>query len=205
MIRRQLALIVALTLLAAGLRIYHLSRSPLDGDEAFAVRYWAASPTETLTTLAAQEPHPIGTFLLFWAWKSLVGGSEFAMRSLSMLINLFGVAAMFALAWHLFQDIRLASVGALLWAIDPFQIAHAQDARNYAIWASLSVLTLWLLVRAVDTNRRRDWALYAIAVTGGLYIFFAEVSVVAVHFFYLLIFRRRALRGWVITMLVVGI
>ena len=161
--RASLVILVTLVLLACGLRVYHLGLFPFRGDEAFAVRYWAAPPTDILNPLnglAWQEPHPFGTFFGFWAWKSLVGSSEFAMRVLPALVNLLGVPAMFALGRRLLHDERAALFGAFLWAVNPNQLWHAQDVRNYALWAGLSAVTVWLLLRASDSGRRRDWVLY---------------------------------------------
>ncbi len=196
----SLAILVGLVLLACGLRIYHLGVSPFRGDEAFAVRYWAAAPAEVLNGLAWQEPHPFGAFFSFWAWKSLVGSSEFAMRMLPVLVNLLGVPAMVALGRRLLHDERAALIGALLWAVNPNQLWHAQDVRNYALWAGLSAVTFWLLLRASDSNQRLDWALYVVSAVLTLYLFFTEIFVVVVHGLYMLIFGRRALRAWIGTM-----
>src|SRR5258708_13296163 len=78
-----LIVLILLLLLAYMLRLHDLGASSLRGDEAFAIRYWAQSPATILQTLAGTEPHPLGTFTLFCAWKSLLGDSDFAMRMLS--------------------------------------------------------------------------------------------------------------------------
>src|SRR5262245_22312367 len=117
--RLSLRNVVILTLLAFILRIHFLGASPYRGDEAFTVRYWAAPPTEVLSDLAWKEPHPLGIFFAFWGWKSLVGDSEFAMRMLSVLANLLGVAAMYALTRRLLNSRTIALTSAFLWSINP--------------------------------------------------------------------------------------
>src|SRR5689334_11348626 len=164
--------VLALILLSFALRVYHLGASSLSGDEAFTVRYWAQPPVDVLANLANREPHPLGAFFSFWAWKSLLGDGEFAMRMFPALANVIGTAAMYALARRLLKSDRAALVAAFLWAINPNLIWHSQDARNYAIWSALSVLTLWLLLRVADRSRRVGWALYILALTLGLYMFF---------------------------------
>ncbi len=203
--RRFLWLTVVLLLLSFTLRVYNLGQSSLRGDEAFAVRYWAQAPGIVLTTLADHEPHPLGTFFSFWAWKSLVGDSEFAMRMLSLLVNVAGCAGMIAFALRLTGNRGIALVAGLLWAINPDLIWHSQDARNYAMWAGISVISLWLLLRATERSKRLDWTLYVLSVTLGLYIFFLEVAVVAVHGLYVLVFRRKVLRQWAVAMLIVAV
>jgi hypothetical protein len=185
-----LMILVALLGLAFGLRLFRLDAVPLRGDEAFAVRVWADSPAAVFRDWFDREPHPLGTFLSFWAWKNVAGDSEFAMRYLALLGNLIGVAAIAALGKRLFRSDSAAIVAALLWAINPFLIWHAQDARNYAIWAGLSPLALWLFLRAVDSNRPRDWTLYVLAEVIALYTFFLEAFFVVVQAFYLLVRRH---------------
>jgi hypothetical protein len=195
-------------LLAFALRLYHLDTVPLRGDEAFAVRYWA-QPLPDLTrgedSLAHKEPHPFGTFVIFWGWKQLAGDSEFAMRCLPLLINWLGTAVIAALALRLFRDRRIACLAALLWAINPFLIWHAQDVRNYALWATLSPLALWLFLRASASDRHRDWILYIVAETLALYMFFFEPLLMVVQGIYVLLLRRQAMRRAIIAWITIGL
>jgi len=200
----SLALLTALLAAAFLLRIMQLGDVPLRGDEAFAVRYWADDPATVVRDLAQWEPHPLGTFLSFWVWKSAAGSSEFAMRALSLLGGWLGVAATGALARSLLHNRRAALVALALAAVHPSLIWHAQDARNYALWFGASSLAMGLFLRATARNRRRDWALYLIAETAALYFFFLEAFLLVVQAAYLLVARRprrvvmAALRTWLI-------
>ncbi len=202
-LRQRLLVLILLTGLAFGLRLYRLDAVPLRGDEAFTVRYWADSPSRVVRDLAGEEPHPLGAFFGFWAWKSAAGDSPFAMRYLPLLGNLIGVAALAALARRLYHDDRLAYLAAAMWATNAFLIWHAQDVRNYALWSGFSVLAMWLFVRAADHDRPRDWALYVLAETLALYTFFLESFLVVVQVLYLVLRRRsrpvldHAARAWI--------
>ncbi len=184
-------LAVGLTLLAVLLRVYRLEDVPLRGDEAFTVRFWTDNPIEVWDDLATREPHPMGAFVLFWAWKNLVGDSEFSMRALSLLLNLPGVALMMVLAQRLIRKNAAVWMAGLLWAVNPFLVWHAQDARNYAMWASLSALAMWLFLRAVQRNQKKDWVLYGAAEIAALYIFLLEPFFLLVQLLYLLLFYRQ--------------
>lgn len=177
---------------------------PLRGDEAFAIRYWAADPAETLQPggLASREPHPYGTFLAFWAWRSLMGDSEVAMRALPALINLIGAAACYGIARRLTGRAAAGLVAALLWALNPNLIWHSGDARNYALWAGLSALSLYALIRAAERPAPAQWALYGLTLILSLYVFFLEAFMIVVGGLYVLITARRALRGWLMTLIV---
>jgi hypothetical protein len=201
---RRVLILMTLLGLAFALRLYNLDAVPLRGDEAFAVRYWAAPPSEVIRDLANWEPHPFGTFLGFWAWKSAAGDSVFAMRYLPLLGNLIGAAAVAALARTLFRSSGAAYVAAFLWAINPFLIWHAQDVRNYALWAGFSPLAMWFFLRAANRNRPRDWWLYVLVETLALYTFFLEAFLLTVQGVYLLAQRRtrpvlrRAVLAWIV-------
>lgn len=205
--RRWLWWLVLILGLAFALRAFRLDAVPLRGDEGFTVRYWAADPRNLVHDVRRQEPHPVGTFVAFWAWKQTAGDTELAMRYLPLLGNLIGVAAMAGLGRRLLHSERAGLIAAALWAINPHLIWHAQDVRNYAIWAGLSALALWLFVRAADRNRPRDWLLYAAAETLALYTFFLEAFFVAGQALYLLLARRdrRVLRAAVAAWALVGI
>jgi 4-amino-4-deoxy-L-arabinose transferase-like glycosyltransferase len=203
-----LAVMVLVCGLAFALRLYHLDASPLRGDEAFAVRYWAADPlgADPLGAddpLSHREPHPFGTYTAFWTWKHLAGSSEFAMRMLPLLGNMIGVAAVAALARRLFGSAPVAVIAALLWAVHPFLIWHAQDARNYALWAGLSPLAMLLFLRAAATNDPRRWTFYVLAEALALYTFFLEAFLLPVQALYLLLIHapralwRRAVITWI--------
>ena len=200
-----LALLVLLTWLGAGLRVFHLDDVPLRGDEAFSVRVWAQPPADTWNDLAAEEPHPIGTFITFWAWKNIAGESEFAMRALPMLVNLLGVALMMALARRLIGAGSAAWMLGLLWAVNPFLIWHAQDVRNYALWAVLSPLAMWLFLVALERNRRRDWTLYAVAEFAAFHAFLLEPFFLLTQGLYLITFRRERLKSALVTWLALAV
>ncbi|MBI5961746.1 MAG: glycosyltransferase family 39 protein [Chloroflexi bacterium] len=202
--RYRLPILVALIGLAFVLRLYRLDDVPLRGDEAFAVRYWADSPGHVIHDLAETEPHPFGTFFGFWAWKQTAGDSAFAMRYLPLLGNLIGAAAAAALARRLFRHDGPAILAAGLWAVHPFLIWHAQDVRNYAIWAGISPLAMLLFLRAIQSNRSKSWALYVLVETAALYVFFLEAFLIPVQAALLILqgsprpVLRRVIFAWII-------
>lgn len=194
--RLWLAVLTGLLAMAFAARIVNLGAVPLRGDEAFAVRYWADSPQRAVRDLAQWEPHPLGTFLSFWAWKTAVGESEFAMRYLPALGGWVGVAAVGALARWLLRRRTAVAFAMGLAGLHPFLIWHAQDARNYALWFGASAVAMWLFLRATALNRRQDWALYLIAEVVALYLFFLEAFFLVVQALYLALQRPHRRVVW---------
>lgn len=162
-LRLVLPLLLAI-LLGFFLRLHKLESVPLRGDEAFSVLYWADLPvSESLTRIAHGEPHTPLVYLVARIWRHVVGGidSVFALRMLSALGNMLGVAAMYALGARLSGARSVGLLAALMFALHPFEIWHSQEFRNYGYWAGMSATTLWLGLRLIERGRKSDWILYA--------------------------------------------
>lgn len=178
-------------LIAALLRLYHLDTVPLRGDEAFAAVHWTKTPfSADWMFLVEYEPNP-GAMIIYWAWAKLAGTSEFALRMLPLLGGVFGVAMGAALAHRLTQSWRLAALVAVLWALNPFFVWHAQDARQYSLLTALTPLNIYLLLRAIRTDQRRLWMAYVFFQTLTVTIYSIELFWVAAQGVYVLSLRRR--------------
>lgn len=197
---RALAAVALLTLLGFALRIYALDRVPFRGDEAFTVLNWITPPlADTLASdVPTRDPQPPLAYAVFWGWGQLTGTSELAVRLLPALVGTLGIPLLYALGTRLHSR-YLGTLAALLWAAHPYLVWHAQDARNYALWATLSAAALWLALRALARQRRRDWALYVLAAVAAAYLYYLELFVlVALNLFVLAAHWRKwgLLRRW---------
>src|SRR5664279_4498163 len=124
--------VTALTLLGFALRFYNLNTVPLRGDEAFTIMHWMREPlAHTLAVITTVDPQAPLSYVLYRAWALIFGSSEYVVRVLPALFNVVGIPVIYALG-HRLRGWRLGLLAALLWAINPYQIWHAQDARNYA-------------------------------------------------------------------------
>jgi len=172
------AILILIIWLGFALRLHELASVPLRGDEAFSALNWAGIPLrQSLTEIATLEPHPPLTYLLFRFWRLLIGGidSPFTLRLLPVLGNLIGVSAAYALAFRLSGKRIGGLAAAFIWAIHPYEIWHSQDFRNYAVWAGLSVTSLWLGLRLIDRPLLRNWLLHALMAITSALIFYTEV------------------------------
>lgn len=201
--------IVLVILLGFGLRLLRLDDVPLRGDEAFGALYWAGLPlSQSLTEIATIEPHPVLTYALFRAWGLFVGIDQpFALRLLPALLNLIGIAAIYRIGMALSGRRVLGILAALLWAVQPFQVWHSQDFRNYAPWAGLSALSMALALRFMRYQRKRDWLLYTLLATTTALLFYMEVfSLLVLSLYVLVVFRKHwtFLARWFVTMGIAG-
>ncbi len=201
-----LVMVVAITMIGAFLRFHDLAQVPLRGDEAFTVLYWARQPLNvSLTQTATIEPHPVLTYAIFHGWGLATGTSAFTMRLLPALVNLLGIPAVYVLGRRLTKTAgRAEGVGllaALLFALHPFEIWHAQDARNNAIWAGLSAVTMCIGVMALEKPSRQRWTLYGLCAVLTANMFYFELLFLTTFGVYVFLARRRQFREWVMAAL----
>jgi mannosyltransferase len=206
--RAVLLALVVITLVGFALRLFHLNSVSIRGDEVFTIRYWMRQPLAvTLANNATADPQPPLAFALYRVWALLLGDDAKVARFLPALLNTLGIPAIYALVRRL-AGWRAGLLAALLWALHPFQVWHAQDARAYAVWSSFSLLALWLSLRAVEKRRWLDWVLYIVVAVAAAYVYYLELFVLAaLNLYVFMVYWRQwsLLRRWVLSQLAVAV
>lgn len=183
-------------LVGFALRLYHIGTVPYRGDEAFTVLNWMMRPlSESLTTVITSDPQPPLAYASFRLWALIFGTHETTTRLLPALINLLGIPTLYLLGRRI-GGAWAGVLAALLWAMHPYHIWHSQDARNYAIWGALSVLSLLLGLRAIERRRLSDWALYILSAAITAYFYYLELFTLVVLNLYVLLTHWREIPRW---------
>ena len=114
--------------------------------------------SDGLTQVATTDQHPFFFFLLQGLLLRLAGDSEFALRFVSAAAATLLVPGMWVFARRLRRaDVFPAAApawAALLAAISPFFLWYGQEARPYALWGLLALLSTYLLLRWVQTEQQ---------------------------------------------------
>ena len=191
--RWRIWLVLALLVLALGLRVYRLDGQSLWADEGNSA-VLAGRSFADIARDAELDIHPPLYYFLLRIWTQAFGSSEIGLRSLSMLFGVALVATVYGLGRHLLGDAG-ALWAAFFAAVSPFQVYYAQEARMYMLMAFLAALTAyagWRLI-AIDarTPEARGWLwpaiLYVLAAAAGLYThYFFPVALLAINLAYLL-------------------
>jgi mannosyltransferase len=150
--RTSCFLLLAILLLAAGLRFYRLDAQSLWNDEGNSARI-AERPLDLILEGAAGDIHPPGYYLLLHYWRALFGQSEFALRSLSVVAGLALILLTYLLGRHLFGQVT-GLTAAFLGALSPFAIYYSQEARMYILLAALSAASTYLFLRLLVSKQR---------------------------------------------------
>lgn len=141
-IPRTYLLLFGILLVAFALRMFRLDYFSLRGDEAFTVLFvqkpLAQMWQETLTV----EPNPPLLYFALRGWTALAGDGEFAARFFPAFFGMLCVPLIYRLSREIFSQRAVGLLAAFLVAINPYQIWHSQDVRNYTLWPALSLMAL---------------------------------------------------------------
>lgn len=144
--RREVWAVLGLTLLALLLRGYELGATSLWADEAFSAWMAAHGAAEIWPLTWRIDTHPPLYYALLQRWAGWFGDGEASLRALSVafaaatlpVVHLAGRA----LAPRPADAPWLGGVAAALFALAPFQLAYAQEARSYAALVLAAALAL---------------------------------------------------------------
>jgi mannosyltransferase len=193
---------LAVVLVAAGLlRLYRLDAG-LWYDEIVAYVRYARMPFGQLVSTYTSESQHFLFNILAHAAVSLLGESASAVRLPAVL---FGIGSILAL--YLFAR-RVAGTGeallaAALMTVSYHHVWFSQNARGYSGLLFFTLLSSWLLLRALDGARLSPWLAYAAAAALGAYTHVTMLFVIAIQFAVAVVTvtRRRSDRTLVVSML----
>ncbi|MCL5958339.1 MAG: glycosyltransferase family 39 protein [Chloroflexi bacterium] len=136
-----------MTLVAFGLRVWHLGDQSFWLDEGFSA-FAASQPgvLSLLTFIMGQDNHPPLHYLILQTWIPFAGTSEFSLRFVSVVAGTLSVPLIARLGTRIF-DRRIGFVAAALLVISPFHIWYSQEARMYALVCLLAIASMLLYLR----------------------------------------------------------
>ncbi len=145
----------------------------------------AKSWGDTLQALAEHPEHAPLYYLLGRVTAMLPLDPVTALRGTSAVFGCLLPIGAFWLMRELFGRGPVPWVAAAFVAISPLHFLYAQEARQYALWTLLVLTSSAALQHALDRNRPRDWWLYGLMTTLGLYSHLLFALMLPVHAAYL--------------------
>lgn len=135
--------------------------------------------TDGITAFPTIDQHPFFSFLVQGGLIRVAGNSVFVLRYVPAMAATLLAPLVWALGrWLQRRDLAVPTAGqwaAFLVAIHPFLLWYGQEARPYAVWAMLAVLSTYLLLRATeDAKLHRGFAAGFVA---------AELMFVTSHYY----------------------
>ena len=161
------------------LRFFQITRESLWLDETYS---WlvASKPVLQIFAWMPNDRHPPLYYLTLHFWMYL-GDSELVLRSLSAILGILTIVAVYFVAREFFGW-KVAAVASLLVAISPVNILYSQETRMYSMLTLLALISIYLLSKAVGDGKKKWWVFYALATTAmiythyyGLFVLMAEI------------------------------
>lgn len=186
-----------LLVLALGtfLRFFRIGAQPLWLDEATSAGFAQRSLAQLWSWSSIVDPgNPPLYYSLLHGWVKF-GDGEGTLRTLSALIGVSTIPLVYALG-RTIRDHRLGIVGALLFAISPFQVWYSQEARGYALLTLGATSAMWGVASLLRDPERSG------STRGALGAWFAYVSGTTVALLshntavFLLIGANALMLGW---------
>ena len=177
--RRDRLLLAGIALLAFVLRVWRLDYQSLWRDEVDAVLFASRSLPDALAMFTRVGENGPLYFLGLNVWIDLAGQSELAIRFPSACCGVLAVLTTYHLGRVLLSR-PIALIGALLLAVSPYHIWYGQEAKMYALISFLAPLSLLIVIRAVRSEHRRLWLLWAALMAAFLYVHLFAVMMLLV-------------------------
>lgn len=131
---------LALTLLAAALRLSGLARESVWIDEAFTANS-AQQSLGAILAAAKTDVHPPLYALFMHFWVRMCGSSEFTLRLPSVIFGVLAIPLVIRLARRLCGGPAALGAGWLA-AMSVFALHYSQEARNYSLMALLTLASM---------------------------------------------------------------
>lgn len=171
--------LVVIVLLAVAARAIGLNGG-LWIDEIYSlVRSFRAPLAQILTEFWGDNHHPLYAVLAH-ASRAVFGESPWAVRLPAMVLGVAAIPVLYRLGLLVARQ-REALLAALLLSVNYHHVWFSQNARGYSAIAFVALVTMWTLLRGVETGQTRYFIWYAVAAALGAYTHLTTIFVVVGH------------------------
>lgn len=182
--KRDLQILILISLLAAFLRLYQLGAESLWLDEAST--YVLSSKTlSNILEATAGDVHPPLYYILVHFFL-IAGNSETILRLPSMLMGIMGVPLIYLLASRLFTP-KEGLVAAFLLSVSIMHIYYSQEARMYSMLLFLSLCSVYFFYLAVEDNKKINWIFFSFFTVLNIYTHYFGFFIFPIEIFFYLV------------------
>jgi mannosyltransferase len=176
---KVLSVLIALTVAALVLRLWSLNSAPWIDEVLTLVDFVRLPINEIVISFPSQNQHMLYSVLARGAF-ALFGESIWALRLPAVMFGIGSIWALFFFARHVIGT-REALLACAIMTVSYHHVWFSQNARGYTGLLMMSLLATWTWLEALRSNTWRWWALYGVAVVGGMLIHMTMAFVVATH------------------------
>jgi uncharacterized membrane protein len=140
-----------------------------------------------LKSLASTDPqHAPLYYLMAYYWCRQFSTNPISIRTLSVLLGLLQLPAIYWLCMELFKLPRLALLAMCLLGLSPAQIIYAQGAKEYPLIVAVTLTLGAVLLRAMKGKKLVWWLAYFALLSLGMYVSVFTLLVAASHLIFVL-------------------
>jgi hypothetical protein len=183
-------MLLAIVALAAAVRAVDLNGPSFYTDE---VNELVLAKQSLVDIIFAADSMPPLYQLSLKGWLAACG-TDASLRWLSVVYGVGAVICIWGIGRQLVDDYT-GLAAALIAAILPLHVLYSQMIRGYAMFVFLVALALWMLLRAIQSDRPRDWAAFAVASILGAYTHYYFVIFLAVSLLLVVVMKRQVWIG----------
>ena len=123
------------------------------------------------------DNHPPLEYSILWVVAHTVGSTQTDLRIPEIVLGTLLIPMLYLAGKALYHE-RVGVLAAAFGTVGALAVWYAQEARMYALFMLLATVTIWALARIIATQRRRYWAVWAIAGTAMIWTqWFASLAV----------------------------
>jgi dolichyl-phosphate-mannose-protein mannosyltransferase len=145
-------LVVIITLIGGGLRVFMLGIKGMWLDETFSVWLANHSISEMLQWIVKIDQHPPLYYLLLHYWIAHNGDTPYYARLLSVLFGAGTIPIIYLIGKRI-SGVVVGLVAAVFLAFSPYNIAYAQETRMYTFLMFNAAVAIYALVRLLTDSR----------------------------------------------------
>ena len=179
--------VLVIVAIAAAIRLYGLDAG-LWIDEIMTYVNYANEPFGVLISTYDSQNHHILYSLFTHASFLIFGEGAWPLRLPAVLFGVGSIYALYVFARE-FVARREAVLSAALLAFSYHHVWFSQNARGYTALLLFSLLSSWMLVRALREQRLQLWIWYAVFAALGVYVHMTMLFMVTGHFLIFLLHR----------------
>jgi len=189
---RYIQILLALTIIGAILRFYHLDFNSLWLDEASTLTMSKPSLDAIWGYAISGDFHPP---LFHWIehFMLMFGQSEFVIRFIPAVLGTLTIPVFYLIGKE-FRDENVGIISAALLTVSYFGIYYSQEAYSYALVLFTFSLVILFYLRALRTNSIVDWVLFGIASALAFWTHYYVVIPIGVIYLHALLSIRERLK-----------
>ncbi len=145
-------LVIIITLIGGGLRVFLLGQKGLWLDETFSMWLASHSVVDMLQWIVKIDQHPPLYYLLLHYWMALSGDTAGNVRLLSAVFGTGTIPIIYLIGKRM-SGVVMGLAAAMILALSPFNIRFAQETRMYTLLTFNAAVAIYALVRLLTDSR----------------------------------------------------